>query len=212
MKKRILTIILTVVCFAAMADERSKTILDKVNRNFESYKTFRVVFSMPYDSKESIEGRFIVEGDKFFLDLHDTEVFYDGKLRYTYSKTDNTVMIESPEDYGMSVLSNPAKMFSLYDKDFNTEYKGASSVKGKTAENIRLSPKTENEYVYSILLSLDASTLRPVSIAYEIPNVTGSLTIDILSFESNITVSDKDFTFDKSKHPDVEVIDFRAVN
>jgi outer membrane lipoprotein-sorting protein len=34
-------------------------------------------------------------------------------------------------------------------------------------------------------------------------------TFEVSDFNTDINVSDKEFTFDKSKHPDVEVIDMR---
>lgn len=105
-------------------------------------------------------------------------------------------------------MSNPARFFRLYDQDFNHVYQGTAIVGGKNAEVVRLTPKQSGSGYASILLQLDPVTKLPLGVVYNMED-SDAARITIRKITPNVPAQAAAFTFDKSKHKGVEVIDFR---
>ena len=153
-------------------------------------------------------GRIVVSGNRYYVSVNGAEVFFDGKVRQTYNSRDNEVVIETPDPSDNNILSNPARFFRLYDQDFNHVYQGTAIVGGKNAEVVRLTPKQSGSGYASILLQLDPVTKLPLGVVYNMED-SDAARITIRKITPNVPAQAVTFTFDKSKHKGVEVIDFR---
>ena len=97
----------------------------------------------------------------------------------------------------------------LYDQDFNHIYRGMQLHAGKNLEVVRLTPKSSDSEFSSIQLELDPTTKLPVKASFTLRNESDPMGISVRNLKPNVPVSATMFTFDRSKHKDVEVIDFR---
>ncbi len=189
------------------ADEKSKALLGTLSAEMASYKSYEIAFtsSMPGEF-EGLEGRMTVSGERYCIAAGDVEIYYDGKTRWTYNRTQKEVLCEKPGSAQIGLLDNPARFFKLYDTDFTHTYKGPGTWNGKKVEQIELTPRTPGEGYDQILLRLDAATGDPLSVRY---GSSPPLEITIRTLTPNVPVSDATFTFDPKQHKGVEVIDFR---
>ena len=94
------------------------------------------------------------------------------------------------------------------EQDFDNAYKGSVAVGGRTAERVELTPKIKGAGYRSIRLLLDPQSGLPIGIDYDTDGA-GTVEIRISKITPGIAVAPDQFTFDKKKYKDVEVIDFR---
>ena len=173
------------------------------------YNSYEMQFTVRMDQEfGDMPGRIVVSGNRYYVSVNGAEVFFDGKVRQTYNSRDNEVVIETPDPSDNNILSNPARFFRLYDQDFNHVYQGTAIVGGKNAEVVRLTPKQSGSGYASILLQLDPVTKLPLGVVYNMED-SDAARITIRKITPNVPAQAAAFTFDKSKHKGVEVIDFR---
>lgn len=191
------------------ADERSKQILNKITSTFDSYSSYRVDFSVAMDGTPSLNGYFIVSGDRYFLDVASTEVFSNGKEVYNFDKKENVITIESVNSSDkQNLLSSPVQMFQLYEQEFNHTYLGEQKVGSQTYEKVSLTPKDATGDLVKIQLLVNPTTKIPSEIQY-LTDDESTAKINIKKVTPNVAVNDSMFTYDKNKYKNVEVIDFR---
>lgn len=206
MKKILLSLILLFfTSLPAVADTRSGGILSKMEKLISSWPVYEVKFTASLDGEfYDMEGTYIVSGNKYFLDVYGSRVFYDGVVRSVFSVDDNEVVLENPDPADNGILSDPASVFKLYDRDFFHNFVRTEG----DLEVVELSPKKPNGVFDSITLRVDKSSSLPLSINYMLSGMKKDMEIKILSI-SRAAAPDGTFTFDPSKYPGVEIIDFR---
>lgn len=203
-------VILLLLTVTSNADERSKAVLDRMSAKVKAMSTYGVDFTASLDGEfNNIKGRFVVNGPKFFVDVYDSEVYSDGKIKQTFSRENNEVIIESVDPDDKTILSNPMQIFNIYDKDFTHTLKGKSNVAGRAVNQIEMTPRTANGVFSNVVLNIDESNNLPVMVSYKLTDIGKTMIIKIDKVTPNIAVTPSTFTFDKSKHQGVEVIDFR---
>lgn len=209
-KRAIILVCLLSAAFTLRADEKSKSVLQKLTSTITSYTSYQVDFTATMDGEfKDVKGKFIVNGPKFYLDVHDSEIYFDGKVGYNYTKANNEVIIEDPDPNDDNILANPARIFQLYDKDFTHIFKGTATVNGRTVNVVELTPKMPNGSFEKVLLKVDAATSLPVSVSYQLADYDKKMELRVVKVTPNVPVSVRTFTFDPKKYPGVEVIDFR---
>ena len=206
-------ILLTLLCglsfLTGLSDDKSKSLVADLVRKIASYKSYEVTFtaSMP-GQFDDVQGRIVVSGDRYYVNVNDSELFCNGKLLYTYRSDDNEATIEEPDPDDPSLLANPPRFFRLGSGDFESSYKGPVTTAGRKTERVELTPKNRGAGFRSILLDIDPATGLPVSVSYRMEG-DDTIEIEILKFRPDVPVSSATFTFDKSKYKGVEIIDFR---
>ncbi|MCC8089696.1 MAG: outer membrane lipoprotein carrier protein LolA [Rikenellaceae bacterium] len=181
-----------------------------MKNKFESYATYRLNFLADIEEGAmGMDGFVIVQGNKFHMDIRNTEIYYDGKIRYTHYKDYEEVIIETISDTEASVSSNPAYILSSFFKDYDSEYIENITVSGRSVHRISLVPKTDNGFFTEAEIVLDANTFMPVSISLELPGMDHDIVFRITAVEPNVRTSGETFTFDPKKYPGIEIIDFR---
>lgn len=209
MKKIIFAILLVLPVLSLRADERSQEVLRKMSAALNSYNSYKVRFTANMEGEfKDLPGTLLVSKNKYWLEMNDSQVFFDGTTGYTYSEDNEEVIIETPDPKDNTLFANPAKIFQLYERDFNSTLKGAVLLRGKNTMQIELTPKAANTDYNKVILYTDTSGL-PVRVVYHLPEYGGDLILDVISLESNVAVTDDMFRFDTTKYPEVEVIDFR---
>lgn len=195
-------------------DEKSKNILDKVSQTNRSYKTISAdfTFSMHNDEMgidERNQGTIKLKGQKYVVELPGigVQVYSDGTTIWHYMKAGNQVTVSNIED-GENDLMDPASLFSIYEKGFNSKFVAEKKEDGKVLYHIDLFPDDSVRDVTKISLFIDKATsnIHSARLYATDGNTYG---IDVKKMETNKELPDAVFQFNSKKYPDIEVIDFR---
>jgi outer membrane lipoprotein-sorting protein len=207
-------------------DPNAKKILDKVQQTTQGYQTLRASFDWTLENKaektkDSKSGFMFLKGGMYKMILAGTEMFSDGKTMWTYSKDANEITISEVEEDEESIISNPTKIFDLYQKGFKYALKGEEQrdvkvkkdgkvvSEKKTCQIIDLYPeKPKGKEFHTVELAIEKSTSQIVSIDIKFKNGSDQI-IEITEYKPNATMADALFTYDPAKYPGAEVNDMR---
>lgn len=177
---------------------------------FNGYNSYQIEFTATLPGEfDALPGTLIVSGEKYYLDVYDSEIFFDGKDGYTYSESNREVIIETPDPNDTRLFANPAKLFRFYDRDFNTTYSGDAEIAGKKRTHIDLTPRSTDIGYRRVSLWIDAVSGMPTRLSYRLDESENTLIIDVLQIKPNVNTTVGTFRFDPTKHPGIEIIDFR---
>lgn len=190
---------------------KGKTILNKVSKKYKQYKNFKADFKQTLflgksNKSESENSTLYVKGNAFRLDTKDQNIYCDGTTMWSYLKDDNQVSISN---FNSATLGfNPAEIFTIYEKGFSYAYMGDEKIAGKNYNLVELTPTDKSKNFYKVKMFIDPanSLVKQVELFEKNGNRT---TISVTNFESNLNLGAGTFTFSKSAHPNVEVIDYR---
>ena len=148
-----------------------------------------------------------MKGSKYRISITGQEIFSDGSNVSTYDKSANEVTITKVDPTANAIT--PQKLFTnFYDKDFLYKLNGEKIVKGKTVQEIELTPIDKAKPFFKVLLYIDkaSKTLNGAKL-FEKAGNRYNYTVSKLNGNANIT--DAQFVFDAKKYPGVEVVDLR---
>ncbi|PVX52529.1 outer membrane lipoprotein-sorting protein [Balneicella halophila] len=212
MKKIISITVLVFVALSSVLAQDAKSILDKLAAQSKACKTMQGEFEYKLENKssniyETSKGKYIIKGDKYFIDVMGAETYFDGQYLYSFIKDVDEVSIQNPESDDEDFLK-PSNLFTIYQKGYEHEYVGKIIENGKSIHVIDLLPKKENQNFKKIIAKIDVKTNNLVSME-SIGKSGDDVEIKILTLKKDLPVSDSKFVFDETAHPDVEVIDMR---
>lgn len=206
-------LIVAFLCLPAMLIAQSATsLLDKAAKAYNESNGVKSDFTMRIRSDqqkttESFEGEIEIKGNKFTLVTPDMQIWYDGKTLWTYMLRTGEVNVTNPENEELQFL-NPTLLLNNYKKGFDVGLKGEStSLNGKSAYDIRLTPKKKNQ-VTEVLVQIEKLSGMPSSIVVTGTDKTVS-TIHITKIQTGLNQPDRSFVFKESDYPEAEVIDLR---
>lgn len=204
--------ILSSDCFAQLErDPKAKEILKGVSDKYKSFKSvssdFKIIIDDPKtNSKETQKGTIFIKGDKYKLTLSDQEVISDGKTIWTFLKESNEVQINEATAKAGSITPNT--IFTIYETGFGSRFMGEKKTGTKTLQIIDLVPEDTKKPYFKIQLLINKGDKQLVNA--KIFQKNGSfLLYSIETFKPNIINDDGIFSFQKEKHPGVEIIDLR---
>lgn len=204
------TFVLVLTAFGAWAqnDSKAKEILDKAAAKFKAYPAAEVSFTLSMENKaenisETHEGQAWMKGNKYKLNLMDVENYYDGTHIFTYMPEVQEVNIKNPNDEEEEFL-NPTKLFDIHNQGFTQKLIGTTN----GIAYIELLPKEKKNFEkIGVWVNPATSAIQKVtSFGKDGNNVT--ITIKNIK-QLSPAPADTFFTFDKAKHPEVDVIDMR---
>lgn len=204
--------ILSLLSIATMAqsDAKAKTILDKVSAKTRSYSSIIADFSFSMTNKaaginETSSGKIILKGNKYKLSMNGVEIINNGTTMWTYMADANEVSISNPESDDSSL--DPAKIFTIYENGFKNSFVGEESVSGKKLSKIDLTPTSKRDFS-KVTLLIDSNNSQIVSATMN-SNDGNTYSIKIKSMDTSKKIADTVFSFDKAKHPNVQINDVR---
>ncbi|KAA5534706.1 outer membrane lipoprotein carrier protein LolA [Taibaiella lutea] len=213
--KKLLSLLLvatTFISFQSQAqDAKAKVVLDKLSSKVKSMTSLKANFVFTMNdakgaSKGNKSGTFLMQGNKFRVNMTGQQIICDGRTLWTYLVSDKEVQVSNYDANSQSI--SPAKLFSgSYTKDYKYTYGGAKTVAGKSVDVIELTPVNGKSFK-KILLYVDQKTsMVNGGIMYDKSGSSYGYTISGVT--PNAKVAATDFTFDAKKNPGVEVIDLR---
>jgi len=220
-----LSLIISIIAISQneLKDPKATKILDNLSEKTKSYKTICSDFSFKMENQqeditEVYEGKMKIKGDKYHLSLMGTETYCDGKTIWTYLVESEEVNIADRDLEDESFLNNPQSIFTMYQSGYKYRYKGEAKDDNGSYARIELFPEIvanglqseddEQSDLSKIVILINTEINQIHSFTYYSKN--GNIyTFELSNFEANTKLDDSDFTFDVSKHPDVEAIDLR---
>lgn len=205
MKTRSLIIGLLMITSLAMADSKSESIINAFSQKIDSYNSYSVDFTATAEEyMPMVKGNFIVSDQKYYVNISDIEVFFDGSIRQTYNSLDNELIVEKslPESEGL--LANPTNIFRLNISEFESQMLDSSDPKEHV---ISLKP-LDDQMIDNLVIYINKSTGLLSKIVMDDQTSDMSIVFIINEFSPNIAISPNTFSFDMSGHKDVEVIEF----
>lgn len=204
---------LFIISWAQDNDPKAKEILDKVSAKTQSYESITAAFTSTLENKQAgmevtQEGVLKLKGTRFNLTLDDYLIISDGETTWTFAKADNEVYLDDTEALTGGDIQ-PTEIFTMWEKGFKYTYKGEETVGGSSCHHINLYPtKPDEKNYHTIKLFIGKSDLQ-IKKVIAMGKAGDVYTYDVQSFEPNKPLSESLFSFDKSKHPGVNVIDNR---
>lgn len=193
-------------------DPDAKKMLDAVSAKFKTYKSPQASFTYQVENAQgkvlsTKKGIVIMKGSKYKVQMDGLEIYSDGNTVSNYDKSTNELTIDNVNASGNSMT--PQKLFTnFYDKDFYYKLNGQKKIGNKTVQEIELTPTDKTRPFHKVYVYIDKAT-NTIQSARFLEKTGGRYSYTITSLKANANVSDAEFNFDKSKHPNVEVVDLR---
>jgi len=213
--KKILSLLLiaaTFVSFQSHAqDAKAKAVLDKLSAKVKAMNAIGANFVFTMNdakgaSKGSKSGKFLMQGNKFRVNMSAQQIICDGRTLWTYLVSDKEVQVSNYDANSQSI--SPAKLFSgSYTKDYKYVYGGAKTIAGKAVDVIELTPVNSKSFKKILLYVDQKSSMVTGGIMYDKTGSSYGYTISGVT--PNAKVSSTDFSFDAKANPGVEVVDLR---
>jgi outer membrane lipoprotein carrier protein len=196
-------------------DPAAKTLLDKVRKKYEAYKSLEMSFSLqlevPSQPTETQKGTFKSLGDsKFRLDMTDQTIISDGQTTWIYLKKNNEVQITDADTKGEQSLISPKELMKIYQKgEYNYTIVGEEKAGEKLLTQVEFKPINKKSEYSKLRLAIDKKTKQVASIK-AFAKDGGRYTFSVGKQTGDPTFDAAIFTFDKSKFPkDVKIEDLR---
>ena len=194
------------------SDPSAKSILDKVSARFKTFKGVQSTFNLKVeDAKGKLQGNkkgtVYMKGPKYRVSITGQEIFCDGSNIWTYDKSANEVTITKFDPAANSIT--PQKLFTnFYDKDFLYKLNGEKKEGARTIQEIEMTPLDKSKSFHKVVLLIDkgSQTIYSTKVLEKNGN---KYTYTVSSLNSNATISDTQFVFDKKKYPGVGEVDLR---
>jgi outer membrane lipoprotein-sorting protein len=216
MKKLSFAIVLT--CFTGFAlfsqtTPQAEDLVKSFSEKMQSYQSIKADFKFTLENlqegfSDTHKGNLVFKEKKYFLDLMEMEVYFDGSTKWQFIPKANEVTISGPSKVEGGFLEDPTQIFRNYEKDFKSKLIADRVEKGVGIYEIELLPLNLNATYKSIKVVLKKQNLNPVSIKYFGKDGVNYI-IDVNNFKTNIPIKDDQFVFNPSKHKGIVIVDMR---
>ncbi len=118
------------------------------------------------DSKTSLSGRVMVEGDSYYMSLEAMEVYSNGKLRYEVNNERKEVTEDRVDLTSHDLLTNPTRAFMFAPEEFDMALKFSQN---DEIARIDLTPRDKDYGITTIVLILEreGDKVYPKQIGYD---------------------------------------------
>lgn len=224
MRNNIFTLIITILSFTIADaqntytskkdnDPKAKTILDKLKKQYDSYKTMEISFAMelefPGKPAEIQNGTILQDGKKYQLKMKDQEIYCDAKSVWVYLKKNKEVQISDYEETESSTIMSPKQLLTVYEKG---EYIYAiieeRKVGNTTFADIEFKPVSKKSEFTKMRLTTDKNSNKIISL--RVFSKDGSkYNLKINDIKSNKKYDPALFTFNPKAVTGVHIEDLR---
>ena len=196
---------------AQSTDGGATTILQNVSKKYQADTTMSINYTFKVEKEKKVlqtmTGTIRIKGAKYAATLGDQELFCDGKTIWNYQKESQEVSVFEVDPNDPDNILNPAKLLSGWSKIYSAKFIREEAQQNKTLQIIDLKPlKQADIYKVRVLIDKNKKELYAIS-TYEVDNTISTYYID--KFTANAAIDDKQFTFDTSAHPEVDIYDMR---
>lgn len=200
--KTILTLTLlgnSLLAYSQTIDNKSKTILDDITKNYKSKKNSYFKFSYTTGAGKAAQsqtGIFYSDNNRYKLKIMGVEQIFDGKKIYNINDEDKEVTISKPNEG--QVHFSPLSYLESYKKDYNVSYTGKKTISGIPVDVIKMTP-VKNNGLRNVTLYVNTPQKKLIKLEQLSTNNELAI-INISNYKENQTLSPSVFSFDKSKY------------
>lgn len=198
MRKLILLALGLMVGVAAVADEQSKSALQRVANYVKAMGAYDAEFKVVAGDYRA-EGEYSVAGDAYYIKLDAVEVYSDGKVRYEVNHNREEVNVDNVDLASRNVLDNPTRCFDFVDSGYESDVFNQSD--SQITIHLR---STDPAIEGDIYLTMVSATGEPERLEYKLYDDV--IVVDVVSLSKRKA---KIECFDDAKYKDYEMIDFR---
>lgn len=197
---------------SAQTDGAAKSLLDRVSRTYEGYKTLQAEFSLAIKQAQQVthteSGKMVMDKPegKYHITTGSQDIISDGKTQWVILKDVGEVQVT--EVAPASGAISPTNIFSFYKAGYKYVSAADEHTDNKQLAVVELTPEDTNAPYFKIKLRVDKNT-------YRIQDVTifdkggNQFVYTIKNTKSNPQVSDSQFVFKQADYPQYEIVDLR---
>lgn len=206
--KEVVTLILLLLSLGATA-QNARNILDataaRIKQMGDVKATFTVTSYIGTTEQGSSKGTMLLQGRKMCLQADEMLMWYDGKTQWSMAPGSGEVNVATPTEREMANM-NPYSFIGLYKKGYKLKAR-STQLRGKEAYEVHMTARYAGSNAQELYIDVAKSDYTPLCIRIRQDNDWNRISIH--SIQGNQHFTDADFTFPKSKYPNVEVIDLR---
>jgi outer membrane lipoprotein carrier protein len=196
-------------------DPAAREILDRVASKARQMKSIQADFELIIEdrkekTKNKTAGNLLIKHEKYRITTTESIVYFNGKTMWTYLIGNKEVTVSEPGDNSEDLLSNPARIFELYNRDFKYRYVRETTLNTTKYHEIDLFPMNLDQPYSRIKIFVNQKSDMPEIIS-SIGKDGVDYTVNLKNYQLDNEISDQVFTFDPAKNKKVEVIDMRGV-
>ena len=182
-----------------------------INQLIQSVRTtairtnFKIVVSEKNAlNSQSVTGVFTLKGNKFMLDMENARVWFDGKTQWSYNASDNEVSITEPGPDELAGI-NPMVIIAGFKQKSVAKF---SRLKSAVNYIIELTPAQSKAEFKKVEVHINKSNGNLVMLKLTDKKALVT-TLTLTNYQKVNNITDKSFTFDKSKFKNVIINDLR---
>lgn len=193
-------------------DNRAARYLQSVSDQFDLNKGY--VIHMDYIREDLMqetsaegEGTIWMKGLKYKIVVDEYIVYYNGNKLYSQNTDNEEVYVSVPDpDQPGYLQAVPIKIIKSYEQDFNYQYIGESSLRGKQLIEIQLYPKDRSGPYSMLKMFINPGSQKLEAI--QLKHKEGILYTMILSQIREVqSLKESTFEFDPAAYPNTEIIE-----
>lgn len=192
MRRLVFTLFMLICSFSASAE----SLLDSFEKSLTALGAYKVCFTVNLDNSYTLAGEYVVEGANFYVRLGDKELYVTDGVKYDVATDRGEVVVDSAQNLGGDILSNPASAFARLKEQYNVSQ---SVVDGRATARLE-----SKDGAQSAVVVADSSGKLPESILY-----SQSESFVKITFTSIAASSESVPRFDRSKYAQYELVDMR---
>ncbi len=214
---RIITLFVSlfvVLAVSAQSDQNAKSLLEQTSKKMQSYASMSANFVFTMENsrmniKEENSGSLLLKGKKYQVNLPDLgmKVYSDGKTVWNLMEAAGQVMITNVGDDSQGGI-DPSAIFNIYQEGYTFKFVEDKQEGGKTISYVDLFPDDKNAEFSKIRVGVDKSGLMVQSLITHGKD-GNQYGIYVRDYKTGLAIADSEFVYDKTKHRNIEEIDFR---
>jgi outer membrane lipoprotein-sorting protein len=194
---------------AGQKDQEAVKILDRFSANALGAPSVFMKFSIitedqAEDSRDTLTGSVILNKDKYYLELPDNTIWFNGETSWSYLPAEKEVTITKPDKKDNSFQSRPSSIFSMYKNG----YKCRLIEEKADLYTIDLYPEDIKSDMLSVRLSIGKQMLNLKTLEYRKRDGV-IITLNVREYNLKQKPVAETFIYPSTKFKGVEVVDMR---
>ena len=215
--KHIVVTLLPLLLFSTQSytqtDVAAGTLLNKVSKTYEGYKTIQADFTITIQQPQqttgySETGTIYMEAavGKYHISMDSQDLISDGKTQWTVLKEEQEVQVTEADNSSDAI--SPVNIFSFYNEGYKYVSAPDERAGNMQLHVVELSPEDTRAPYFKIKLRIDKSS-NLIQDATIFDKGGSKYTYAIKNTKANPQIAADKFAFSQSNYPGMEIVDLR---
>lgn len=190
--------------------DNPKRVLDKTSNLLKGsggiQATFEATVFKGVQEKGTTEGTIHVQGNKFKIVSSQMTTWFDGKTQWSHIPGSGETYVSTPTEAELQSI-NPYTFINLYKNGYS--YAMSETIyNGRACYEVKLIARKKQAGIQEMRIVIDKASYLPYSVRIK-PSNGNWLRIRVRNVKTGKAWNASFFQFNKTEHPDVELIDLR---